>query len=450
MDNDPAFEFGMTRSDLQTLVEEALAQASAAGAGQAEAAASLGTGLSVMVRRGEVETLEYQRDRGFSLTVYFGPKKGSASTSDLTPRAIRETVEKACSIARFTAEDPLSGLADPALMPEEVPDLDLDHPWTLSPDEAIRIAAECEAAGLGFDSRITNSEGGTLNSHRGLRVYGNSHGFIGGYSSSSHGVSCVLVAEGDDGSMERDYWYTSSRDPARLDPVPEVGRRAAERAVARLGARRLGTRDAPVLFPAELARGLIGHFVSAIRGTAQYRRASFLLDAVGQQVFPEGLNIDERPHIPAAMASVPFDSEGVVTRDRALVADGRLESYVLGSYSARRLGLTSTGNAGGIHNLIVGPGAGKLTDLMAEMGTGFLVSELIGQGVNTVTGDYSRGAAGFWVENGEIQYPVSEVTIAGTLPSMLAGIARVGDDVDTRGAVRTGSMLIDNMKIAGD
>jgi PmbA protein len=450
LENDPAFEFGMSRSDLQALVGDALAQAAAGGAGQAEAAASLGTGLSVVVRRGEVETLEYQRDRGFSLTVYFGPKKGSASTSDLTPRSISETVAKACSIARFTAEDPLSGLADPDLMPSEVPDLSLDHPWPLSPDDAIRIAAECEAAGMDFDPRITNSEGGSLNSHRGLRVYGNSHGFVGGYSSSNHSVSCVLVAAGEDGSMERDYWYTASRDPAGLDPVPEVGRRAAERAVARLGARKLSTRDAPVLFPAELARGLVGNFVSAIGGTAQYRRASFLLDAIGQQVFPAGLSIDERPHLKAAMASVPFDSEGVATRDRALVADGKLRSYVLSSYSARRLGLKSTGNAGGVHNLIVGPGSGQLGDLMAEMGSGFLVNELIGQGVNTVTGDYSRGAAGFWVENGEIQYPVSEVTIAGNLKSMLSGIARVGADVDTRGAVRTGSILVDKMKIAGD
>ncbi|MGB5624050.1 MAG: metalloprotease PmbA [Gammaproteobacteria bacterium] len=440
----------MTRSSLEGLVEQALADAAVQGADQAETAASLGTGLSVMVRRGEVETLEYQRDRGFTVTVYFGPRKGSASTSDLAPQAIREAVAKACSIARFTAEDPLSGLADPDLMPTEVPDLALDHPWALSPEDAIRIATECETAGLNFDPRITNSEGGTLNSHRGLRVYGNSHGFVGGYASSSHSVSCVLVATAADGGMERDYWYTASRDPATLEAIEDVGQRAAERTVARLGARKLSTRDAPVLFPAELARGLIGHFVSAIGGTSQYRRASFLLGAVGEQIFPSGFRIDERPHLPAAMASVPFDSEGVATRDRVLVDDGKLESYVLSSYSARRLGLKSTGNAGGIHNLIVGPGQGTLKELMAEMGSGFLVNELIGQGVNTVTGDYSRGAAGFWVENGEIQFPVSEITIAGNLRSMLAGIARMGGDIDARGAVRTGSLLIDNMKIAGD
>ncbi len=450
MQNDPAFEFGMASSDLQELVHQALTGASGQGATQAEAAASLGTGLSVMVRRGEVETLEYQRDRGFTVTVYFGQKKGSASTSDLAVHSIQETVAKACSIARFTAEDPLLGLADADLMPKEVPDLSLDHPWGLSPDEAIGIATECEAAGLEFDPRISNSEGGTLNTHRGMRVYGNTHGFVGGYSSSNHGLSCVLVAAGENGGMERDYWYTGSRDPATLESAADVGRIAARRAVARLDARKLSTRNAPVLYPAELARGLIGHFVSAVSGTAQYRKASFLLDSIGEQVFPAGLSIDERPHLPAAMASAPFDAEGVATADQSLVADGRLESYVLSSYSARRLGMTSTGNAGGIHNLIVGPGTGSFDDLLAEMDTGFLVTELIGQGVNTVTGDYSRGAAGFWVENGKISFPVSEITIAGNLKNMLSGIARIGSDVDTRGAVRTGSILIDNMKIAGD
>lgn len=450
MQNDPAFEFGMARSDLQELVRQALSAASGQGAAQAEAAASLGTGLSVMVRRGEVETLEYQRDRGFTVTVYFGPKKGSASTSDLAAHSIQETVAKACSIARFTAEDPLSGLADADLMPTLVPELSLDHPWPLSPEEAIRIATECETAGLDFDPRISNSEGGTLNTNRSLRVYGNTHGFIDGFSSSSHGISCVLVAAGVNGGMERDYWYTSSRNPKTLDAADDVGRIAARRAVARLDARKLSTRNAPVLFPAELARGLIGHFVSAISGTAQYRKASFLLDSIGQQVFPAGLRIDERPHLPEAMASAPFDAEGVATSDRSLVVDGRLESYVLSSYSARRLGMKSTGNAGGIHNLIVGPGEGSFDDLLAAMDTGFLVNELIGQGVNTVTGDYSRGAAGFWVENGEIQFPVNEITIAGNLKTMLAGIARVGEDIDTRGAVRTGSILIDDMKIAGD
>jgi len=448
--NDPAFEFGMARSDLQELVRQALSAASGQGASQAEAAASLGTGLSVMVRRGEVETLEYQRDRGFTVTVYFGPKKGSASTSDLAAHSIQETVAKACSIARFTAEDPLSGLADADLMPTEVPELSLDHPWALSPEEAIRIATECEAAGLDFDPRISNSEGGTLNTHRSLRVYGNTHGFVGGFAASSHGISCVLVAAGTDGGMERDYWYTGARNPATLDAAADVGRIAARRAVARLNARKLSTRNAPVLFPAELARGLIGHFVSAISGTAQYRKASFLLDSIGQQVFPTGLRIDERPHLPAAMASAPFDAEGVATSDRSLVVDGKLESYVLSSYSARRLGMKSTANAGGIHNLIVGPGEGSFDDLLAAMDTGFLVSELIGQGVNTVTGDYSRGAAGFWVENGEIQFPVNEITIAGNLKTMFAGIAMVGEDVDTRGAVRTGSILVEDMKIAGD
>jgi PmbA protein len=447
--NDPAFEFGLRRADLEGMVQDALSRARRHGADHAQAAASLGTGLSVMVRRGEVETLSYQRDRAFSVTVFFGQRKGSASSSDLTAGALGETVEKACSIARFTAEDDCAGLADAQLMAEDIPDLQLDHPWPLSPEAAIELATQCERAGLALDSRITNSEGATVNTGRGLKVYGNTHGFVGGYSSTSHSLSCVMVAV-DEGAMERDYWYTSGRDPAGLDSAEQVGRRAAERTVRRLGARKLATRHAPVLFPAELARGLIGHFVAAIRGTAQYRQASFLLDAVGRQVFPDFLSIEERPHIPRAMASAPFDDEGVATSDRSLVSDGRLQGYVLSSYSARKLGLQTTGNAGGIHNLLVSHSEGGLETLLEEMGTGFLVTELMGQGVNIVTGDYSRGAAGFWVEDGRIQYPVSEVTIAGRLPEMFAGIRRVGDDVDIRGAVRTGSILVGEMTIAGD
>lgn len=449
MSNDPAFEFGLQRSDLEGMVEQALAEARRHGADHAQAAASVGTGLSVMVRHGDVETLSYQRDRGFTITVFFGARKGSASSSDLTAGALGETVEKACSIARFTAEDDCAGLADADLMATDMPDLELDHPWDLSPETAIELATECERVGLGVDKRIDNSEGATVSSSRGLRVYGNTHGFVGGYGSTSHSLSCVLVAE-DGGAMERDYWYTSGRAPAALESAEAVGRQAAQRTIRRLGARKISTRHAPVLFPPELARGVIGHFISAIRGTAQYRQASFLLDAVGQQVFPDFLNIDERPHIPSAMASTTFDDEGVATRDRSLVRDGLLQGYVLSSYSARKLGLPTTGNAGGIHNLVVSHGEGGLETLRAGMGSGFLVNELMGQGVNTVTGDYSRGAAGFWVEDGEIQHPVNEVTIAGRMPEMFAGIQRVGDDVDTRGAIRTGSILIGEMMIAGE
>ena len=446
--NDPAAHFGLDSTRLEAIVTSALASATRHGASQAEAGVSLGTGLSVTVRRGQVETLEHQRDRSFSLTVYFGQRKGAASTSDLTAGAIEETVAKACSIASYTAEDPCAGLADPALMAVDPPDLALDHPWPLSPDEAIELATACEEAGLAADPRISNSEGGSLNSGRALRVYGNTHGFIGGYPSTSHSLSCVLVAGEGDG-MERDYWYTSGRDPERLESAEEVGRRAAERTLMRLGAARLSTRTAPVIFPAELARGLIGHFVSAITGTSQYRQASFLLDAVGEQVFPEFVTLAERPHIPGAAASVAFDNEGVATHDRDVVAGGVLQSYVLGSYSARRLGLETTGNAGGIHNLVVSGGGRDRAALLQAMDTGFLVNELMGQGVNGVTGDYSRGASGYWVEGGEIVHPVSEVTIAGNLRDLFRNVVEIGNDVDTRGAVRCGSILLEEMTIAG-
>ncbi len=442
-------EFGMSKEQLEDIVAGAVKAARDHGATQAEASASVGTGLSVTVRRREIETLEHQRDRGFTVTVYYGHRKGSASTSDLSQTAVAESIEKACSIARYTAEDACAGLADADLMASDPPDLQLDRPWTLTPDQAIEVATVCEAAGLDADARITNSEGATVHTGRGLRVYGNSHDFIGSYASTSHSLSCVLIAGSGDG-MERDYWYTSDRDPDALLGPEEVGRKAAERATRRLGARKIETCTAPVVFPAELARGLLGNFVSAIRGTAQYRRASFLLDAVGNSVLPAGVDIDERPHIPGAAASVPFDSEGVATRDRTVVGDGVLQSLVLSSYSARKLGLQTTGNAGGIHNMVVSGGGGTLEDLLSSMGTGFLVNELMGQGVNVVTGDYSRGASGFWVENGEIVFPVTEVTIAGNLRDMLRGIQAIGDDVDLRGAIRTGSILVNQMRIAGD
>jgi PmbA protein len=446
--NNPASEFGLDPSQLEAIVRRALDDAAGRGASQAEAGVSLGTGLSVTVRRGSVETLEHQRDRSFSLTVYFGQKKGSASTSDLSDAAIGETVAKACSIARYTAEDPCAGLADRELMAVDPPDLELDHPWPLTPDEAIALATDCEQAGLDADERISNSEGGSLNTSRGLRVYGNSHGFLGGYPSTSHSLSCVLVAgEGD--AMERDYWYSSARDPGRLDSAEAVGRRAAERTLMRLGASRLSTRTAPVIFPAELARGLVGHFVSAILGSSQYRQASFLLGAVGEQIFPDFVRMAEQPHIPAAAASVPFDNEGVATRERDIVSDGVLQSYILGSYSARRLGLQTTGNAGGIHNLVVSDGGRDRDGLLKAMDTGFLVNELMGQGVNIVTGDYSRGASGFWVEGGEIVHAVSEVTIAGNLRNLFRNLVEIGNDVDTRGGVRCGSILLEEMTIAG-
>jgi PmbA protein len=440
----------LAQTDLEVIIESALAEARTRGASQAEAAVSQDTGLSVGVRLGEVETLEHQRDRSMGITVYFGQRKGSASTADFSMDAVRATVAKACSIARFTASDECAGLADAALMAKAPPDLDLSHPWDLGADRAIEIAKSCEAAALGFDSRINNSEGASVGTHRGLHVYGNTHGFIGGFPTTSHTLSCVVLA-GSGEKMQRDYWYSSSRDWQELQDAEFIGRESARRTIARLSPRKLSTRRAPVLYVPELARGLIGHFVAAIRGSSQYRQSSFLLNAAGEKIFPDYISISERPHIHKAMGSAPFDDEGVATHDRELVAAGVLTGYILGSYSARKLQLKSTGNAGGAHNLLVAPTrSGGVEALLKTLGSGLLVTELMGQGVNMVTGDYSRGAAGFWVEGGEIQYPVAEITIAGNLRTMLKGIAAVGDDVDVRGGTRMGSLLLDEMTIAGE
>ena len=436
-------------ADLLALVELALEEARVLGASQAEASVSVDVGLSVGVRLGEVETVEYQRDRGMGVTVYFGTRKGSASTADLGAAALRETVAKACSIARYTAEDPCAGLADADCLATDVPDLDLSHPWDLSPERACELALECEAAAMSVDRRVSNSEGAGVSTHRGLRAYGNSHGFLAAYPGTVHSMSCaVLGVEGE--SMERDYWYTTARDWRELEDAAGVGRLSGERAVRRLGARKLATTRAPVLYAPEVARGLLGHFLGAIRGGSQYRRASFLLDAAGTQVFPDWFAMSERPHLPRALASAPFDQEGVVTRDRELVAGGVLEGYVLGSYSARKLGLRTTGNAGGSYNLIV-PGRGRdFEGMLALMGRGLLVTELMGQGVNGVTGDYSRGATGFWVEDGRIEHPVHEVTVAGNLRDMYRTMVEIGSDMDSRGGVRVGSVLLEEMTIAGD
>lgn len=441
---------GTRIGELQGVVSAALGEARRLGATQAEADASLQQGLTVSVRLGEVDTVEYQRDRGLGITVYVGQRKGSASTADLAPAAVAATVAKACTIARYTAEDPYAGLADPDALATDIPDLDLDHPWEIEPADAVELARRCEAAGRDVDARITNSEGASVSTHRGAHVYGNTHGFLAGYPSSSHSVSCALVAQ-TGADMQRDYWYAAARDPAALEDVETIGRLAGERAIARLGARRLGTRRAPVLFVAEIARGLLGHMVGAIRGASQYRRASFLLDAAGKQILPRFIRIHERPHIPQGLASSPFDAEGVATRDRELVGDGVLQGYVLGSYAARKLGLSTTGNAGGVHNLLVDSTRGALPfqALLARMGTGLVVTELMGQGVNGVTGDYSRGATGFWVEGGAYAFPVEEVTIAGNLRDMYLAIDALGDDTDLRGSIRTGSVLVGEMTIAG-
>jgi len=437
--------------ELAAIARRALELAREAGASQSEADVSLQKGLTATVRLGEVDTVEYQRDRGLGVTVYFGQRKGSASTADLREAAVRDTVAKACAIARHTAVDECAGLADPEDLARDIPELELDHPWDIEPERAIAIARAAEDAGRAVDSRITNSEGSTISSHRGVRVYANSHGFLAGFPSTNHSLSVVLLAE-DAGGMQRDYWYTSSRDPAELEAPEAVGRRAGERAVARLGARRIPTRKAPVLFAPEVARGFVGHFLGAIRGGSQYRKSTFLLGAAGQQVFPAFVQMQERPHLLGAPGSSPFDGEGVATRDRELVRDGVVQGYVLSSYSARKLGLRTTGNAGGVHNLLVAPTAEGLDQaaLFARMGTGLYVTELMGQGVNAVTGDYSRGATGFWIENGAPAFAVQEVTIAGNLREMYRRIVAFGSDVDARGGVRTGSVLLEEMTIAGE
>ena len=436
-------------ADLLALVEIALAEAKTLGASQAEAAVSMDTGLSVSARLGEVETVEYQRDRGMGVTVYFGTRKGTASTADLSAAGLRETVAKACSIARFTAEDPCAGLPDPDTLAKGFPDLDLCHPWDVTPERACELAIACEAAAMAVDPRITNSEGAGISTHRGVRAYGNSLGFLGAYPGSVHSVSCsVLGQEGE--HMERDYWYSTTRDWRELEDAESVGRRSGERAVRRLGARKLSTMKVPVLYSPEVARGFVGHFLGAIRGGSQYRRASFLLDAAGTQVFPGWFQLSERPHLPRALASAPFDQEGVATQDREIVQDGVLLGYVLSTYSARKLGLRTTGNAGGNYNLLV-HGRGKDFDgMLRQLDRGLLVTELMGQGVNGVTGDYSRGAAGFWVEGGQIAYPVHEVTVAGNLRELYRRIVEVGSDVDLRGGLRTGSILIEEMTVAGE
>lgn len=435
--------------ELETLVRLVLDEAKACGATAAEAGVSLEAGLSVTVRLGEVETLEYHRDRGVGVTVYVGRRKGSASTSDFGPRALRETVRAACDIARYTSEDVCAGLADAALMATDIPDLDLCHPWGIDAAGGIEIARRCETAARDADARISNSEGATLSSHQGLRVYGNSHGFIAGYPSTRHSISCSVIA-GRDEHMQRDDWYTIARRYEELEAAERVGQRAAGRAVRRLDARCLSTRQVPVIFAADIATGLFRSFVGAVRGGALYRKSSFLLDHLGRQIFPDFVHIHEQPHLRGALGSAPFDGEGVATRARDLVSGGVLQGYVLDSYSARQLGMQTTGNAGGVHNLTVDSGPLDFDGLLREMGSGLLVTELMGQGVNMVTGDYSRGAAGFWVENGVIQYPVEEITIAGNLKDMFRAIVAIGSDIECRGNYRTGSVLIERMTVAGE
>ncbi|WP_457674670.1 metalloprotease PmbA [Thiolapillus sp.] len=441
----------MSRSieQLESMVADLLAEAKKQGASAADAAVSSSAGLSLTVRLGEVETIEHTRDQGLGITVYFGRRKGSANTTDLKPAALREAVSKACTIARNTSEDDCAGLADPQYLARDWPNLDLHHPWDIDADQARELALEAEQAARDFDIRITNSEGATLNTQTGSFIYGNSNGFVGGYPSSRHSLSCMVLAQDGD-CMQRDYWYDSRRDWRQLMAPAAIGEKAAANALARLNGRKLGTCEAPVIFRADIAPHLLRSLANALRGHAQYRQSSFLLDSLGQQILPDWVKVTEDPHIPRGLASAPFDNEGVATNPKAIIDGGVIQTYLLDSYSACKLGLHTTGNAGGVRNLAVTTGEMNLEQMLGEMGTGLLVTELMGQGVNSVTGDYSRGAAGFWVENGEIRYPVEEITIASNLRDMFRDLVAVGNDTDIPGSVHTGSWWISRMTIAGN
>jgi PmbA protein len=450
--SEPRFSYSLEQ--LQEMSARVLRLAKAAGASAAETDISLSIGQNVSVRMGETETIEYNRDKGVSVSVYFGQQRGHASTSDLSEQALADTVTAACNIARYTAQDPYCGLADASLMATEFPDLDLYHPWDISVEEAIELAKRCEAAARAVDQRISNSEGASVSNSESLSVYANSHGFCAGYPTSRHGISASVIAE-EDQSMQRDYWYTTARAALDLESPEHVGQKAGERTVRRLGCRKLKTAQVPVLFEAPLAAGLISSLVAAVSGGNLYRKSSFLLDSLGKPVISAIVDIEEQPYLPKGLASSAFDAEGVATRPRMMVEQGVLQGYLLSSYSARKLGMASTGNAGGNHNLLVrhASGAGHqqgFEQLLQTMGTGLLVTELLGHGLNMVTGDYSRGAAGFWVENGVIAYPVEEITIAGNMKDMLLQIVALGSDVLVQSSRQVGSILIERMTVAGE
>jgi PmbA protein len=435
-------------SEVKDAVSEVLEHAKKLGATAAEAAMSSTSGLSVSTRMGEVETIEFNQDGGLGISVYVGNNKGSASTADLNPKTLRTVVEKAIDIAKFTSDDPYNGIADKELLEFAPLDLDLYHPWEVSPEQGIELCHQAEQAALNADERIVNSDGASFSSHQGLRVYGNSHGMIAGYPRTRHSISTMVIGkEGE--QMQRDSAYTVARHKDDLNDAAKVGLEAATETLAKLNSQKLGTMKVPVIFRADIANSLFGHLVSAIGGGALYRKSSFLLDSLGTKVFSDCVNIAERPHLLKGLASSPFDAEGLKTVDREIIQGGELQTYLLASYAARKLSMTPTGHAGGIHNWLVEQTHADLKALLKTMGTGLLVTELMGQGVNTVTGDYSRGAAGFWVENGEIQYPVSEITIAGNLKDMFKAVVGLGGDIERRGGIQTGSVLIEQMQVAG-
>jgi PmbA protein len=441
-----------TQDQLKQLAQDVLAIAKELGASNAAVEISEGSGLSVTVRKANIETIEQNKDKGIGVTVYAGQRRGHANTSDFSSTSLRATVEAAFNIARFTAEDPAAGLPDAELLEMNPRDLRLCYPWDIDAAEAVRIAQRCEAAAFAVDKRVTNSEGASVYVQQSHFVAANSFGFCAGYPFSRHTLSVAPIA-GKGANMQRDDWYSSARDPKNLGDPEKIGRYAAERALARLNARKLDTRTCPVLFEAPLAAGLLGSLVQATSGGALYRKSTFLLDSLGQQIFPSHIQVVEDPHVIGGVGSAPFDEEGVRTQRRKVVSDGVLQGYFLSTYSARKLGMQTTGNAGGSHNLELVSTETKIADdfegMLRKMGTGLLVTELMGQGTNYVTGDYSRGASGYWVENGVIQYPVEEITIAGNMKEMFQQIVAIGNDVLTRGNKSTGSILLEKMVVAG-
>jgi len=437
------------RDELTRIIDTVLTQSREIGASAAEADIGAGAGLSANVRKGEIDKLEYERDKGLSITIYIDGQKGNASTSDFSETALKESVKAAFSIAQHASRDECAGLAEAELMAKEFPDLDLYHPWSISPEAAINLAIECEQTAFDYDKRISNSDGSVVSTYSGINLYGNTNGFINGWNWSSHTIDCTVIAE-DNNGMQRDGWYSKTRDFNDLQSIKEISQEAARRTVSRLDSRKLSTRQVPVIFEAPVASGLFSAFIAAIAGGSLYRRASFLLDKKGEQVFANHINIREQPHMKKALGSAPFDNDGVATKEHDIVKDGILQDYVLSAYSARKLGLQTTGNAGGVHNLVIEHGQNNLEDMIKELGTGLLITDMIGFGVNQVTGDYSRGASGFWIENGELTYPVEEITVAGNLIDMYKNIVSIGNDIDPRGNVLTGSVMIDAMTIAGE
>jgi PmbA protein len=442
-------ELAENREELTRIIDSVLTQAKTMGASAAEADVGVGSGLSANIRKGEIDKLEYERDKGLGITVYINDQKGNSSTSDFSEDAIKKSVEAAIGIAKHASRDEFAGLADAELMATVFPDLNLYHPWTIAPEAAIELAIECEQSAFDADKRISNSDGTSVSTYSGLNLYGNTNNFINGWSWSSHTIDCTVIAE-DSNGMQRDGWYSKARDFNDLQSIKDISQEAARRTVVRLGSHKLKTCKAPVIFEAPIASGLFSALITAIAGGSLYRRATFLLDKKGEQIFSDHINIYERPYIMKALGSAPFDNDGVTTKERDIVKDGVLMDYVLSAYSARKLGLQTTGNAGGVHNLVIEPGTDSLDDLVKKMDTGLLITDMIGFGVNQITGDYSRGASGFWVENGELAYPVEEITVAGNLADMYKNIISIANDVDPRGNVLTGSVLMDTMTIAGE